>query len=235
MAPAGRLADVLPVCAHDSDFLLLLPAAPPNPDAHPSWRDLVTHALAEADRGLRTNAGTTTSQPRLEGRAPQARCRPGAGRRAPQPLPPLRTPTNAPRAAPRARRVAGRARSHTCARARDPLLARAIRPAACVSMARFFPPERARAGGAATQSRFSSSGSIFRIAESISNPDWTPPETDVIQVELPWNPFRGRSDARHPDRAAGGAAGTALAPGIVVSPAFDAFRARFRPNANRAI
>ena len=73
---------------------------------------------------------------------------------------------------------------------------------------RDFSRRKTRAYG--TKSGFSSSGSIFRIAESISNPDWTPPETDVIQVKCPWNPFRGRSDARHPDRAAGGAAGTAL-------------------------
>ena len=52
---------MLPVCAHDSDFLLLLPAAPPHPDADPSMRDLVTHAQAEADSGLRTSTGTTTS------------------------------------------------------------------------------------------------------------------------------------------------------------------------------
>ena len=73
--PAGW--PMLTVCAHHSDFVLLLPAAPPDRDAHPSWRDLVTHAQAEADRGLRTNTGTTTSQPRLDGRAPQARCRLG--------------------------------------------------------------------------------------------------------------------------------------------------------------
>ena len=52
---------MLTVCAHHSDFLLLLPAAPPNPDAHPSFRDLVTRAQAEAGRGLRTSTGTTTS------------------------------------------------------------------------------------------------------------------------------------------------------------------------------
>lgn len=77
---------------------------------------------------------------------------------------------------------------------------------------RDFSRRKTRAYG--TKSGFSSSGSIFRIAESISNPDWTPPETDVIQVEGPWNPFRGRSDARHPDRAAGGAAGTTLASSV---------------------
>lgn len=94
-----------------------------------------------------------------------------------------------------------RARARSSSRARDP-----------TGRMRFdgeiFPAgKRART---ATKSGFSSSGSIFRIAESISNPDWTPPETDVIQVECPWNPVRGPSDARHPDRAAGGAAGTAL-------------------------
>ena len=56
---------MLILCAHDSDFLLLLPGAPSTPDAHPSWRDLVTHAQADADRGLRTSTGTTTSLTRM--------------------------------------------------------------------------------------------------------------------------------------------------------------------------
>ena len=83
---------------------------------------------------------------------------------------------------PAGAQVAGRARSHTCARAQ-----RSIYPTGRMRFdGEIGLHRKTRADG--HQIGFSSSGSIFRIAESISAADWTPPETDVIQVECPWNP-----------------------------------------------
>ena len=135
--PAGRCS--LSVLTTKTSYYYYRPRLPPQTPIPPGEISSPTRWQRQAE-----DCGRTPQQPPASpGRARSSGSLSGgvrAGER-PGPFPPLSHPPTLPRPA---RGRAGLRGAPAATRARARARARLIRPAACVSMARFFPPERAR-------------------------------------------------------------------------------------------